>query len=377
MAKIVGKSWAGLLILWLSSAAGWAGDLRLIQVLDPGEAWIVPAEKVWVAEEFVRVGESREDLEFQVWVPTRGEPVKLSLRARGVDRDNSPDFEIQFRSGVRFENPSPNPDRIALIGKLRDPEDSDLEPDEMVSSSARIRLADNARALYYKPAEGLKGQELKDALHRIICGHRISPYSSLWEKLAYTDEDPENPGQVVLFYTGWRVAKNRHGGNPSDWNREHVWPKSQGGFDNESPMGTDLHHLRPTDVSVNARRGNLSFDEGGEWVIDGDGATTNRVDGNSWEPRDEVKGDVARILFYMAVRYEGTADREPDLELTDKVNNLRNPALGRKSVLIRWHAEDPVDDFERRRNERIFEIQGNRNPFIDHPEWVECIWVRN
>lgn len=87
-----------------------------------------------------------------------------------------------------------------------------------------------------------------------------------------------------------------------------------------------------------------------------------------------MKGDVARMLMYMAIRYEG-GDGYPDLELNDAVNNGAAPRTGRLSVLLRWHAADPPDARERRRNEVVFATwQHNRNPFIDHPEWAAAIW---
>jgi len=95
-------------------------------------------------------------------------------------------------------------------------------------------------------------------------------------------------------------------------------------------------------------------------------------DSDSFEPPNGVKGDVARILLYMSTRYE--AGDKVDLELNDKVNNGTAPYHGKLSVLLQWHKQDPVDEYEKRRNERIYEIQGNRNPFIDHPEFVEKIW---
>ena len=89
--------------------------------------------------------------------------------------------------------------------------------------------------------------------------------------------------------------------------------------------------------------------------------------------RTRVKGDVARMLMYMDVRYEGE-NGERDLELADKVNTYPNPTHGKKSVLLQWHKLDPVDAFEMNRNNVIQSIQGNRNPFIDHPEWADLIW---
>lgn len=224
---------------------------------------------------------------------------------------------------------------------------------------------------YYSSAEGLSGEALKSALHDIIDDHRELSYSELWDAMAKTDEDPDHPGNVILLYTGRSQAKELHGGDVDDWNREHVWAKSHGNFGTARGPGTDLHHLRPADVTVNSSRGNLDFDNGGSPHDEADG---NFSDEDSWEPRDEVKGDVARMLFYMAVRYEGDAG-ELDLELNDRVNNGKAPNHGRLSVLLDWHESDPVDDRERRRNEIIYEeYQGNRNPFIDHPEWADQIW---
>lgn len=162
------------------------------------------------------------------------------------------------------------------------------------------------------------------------------------------------------------------------WSREHVWAKSHGDFGTDKGAGTDVHHLRPADITVNSARNNKDFDNGGSIYIDGDGSTECNSDADSWEPRDAVKGDVARMLFYMATRYEGT-DGEVDLELVDQVDSdeLDEPGKGfhgKLSTLLQWHIEDPVDSFEIIRNDVIYSYQKNRNPFIDHPEFVQKIW---
>ncbi|MFE6775211.1 endonuclease I family protein [Streptomyces sp. NPDC057702] len=225
---------------------------------------------------------------------------------------------------------------------------------------------------YYQDAVGKSGQELKTALHQIISRDvsKLS-YSQVWDALKDTDEDPANPANVVLLYTGRSQSKDSNGGGADQWNREHVWAKSHGDFGTATGPGTDVHHLRPTDVSVNSTRGNKDFDLGGTEL---DEAPGNRTDQDSFEPRDEVKGDVARMILYMAVRYEG-GDGFADLEVNDQVNNGSNPFLGRLSVLKKWNAQDAPSDFEKRRNQVIFDdYQHNRNPFIDHPEWVDSIW---
>ncbi|MEM6259145.1 MAG: endonuclease [Planctomycetota bacterium] len=210
------------------------------------------------------------------------------------------------------------------------------------------------------------GDALKAQLHDLVDDHESLDYSDLWDALAKTDADPDKDGHVILFYTGNSRNAEKHGSRTGEWNREHIWAKSRGGFRNEGP-GADLHMIRPTDVRTNSARGNLSFDDGGEpWEDSG-----CKRDRNSWEPRDAVKGDVARAIFYAATRYE-----QPDLELIDEVmkQDDRRPRHGKLSTLLRWHKEDPPDDAERLRNDRVEKLQGNRNPFVDRPEFAGRVW---
>ncbi|WP_443217834.1 endonuclease [Saccharothrix sp. CCNWYY140] len=224
---------------------------------------------------------------------------------------------------------------------------------------------------YYRDAAGKTGSALKTALNQIIRTNTKLSYDQVWEALKVTDQDPNNPANVILLYSGRSQSKTLNGGDPDDWNREHVWAKSHGDFGTATGPGTDLHHLRPEDVTVNADRGNKDFDNGGTAAAEAPG---NYTDSDSWEPRNAVKGDVARMLFYMAVRYEGT-DGFVNLELNNNVNNGTAPYHGRLSVLLQWHQQDPPDTFEKRRNQVIYATyQHNRNPFIDHPEWVASIW---
>ncbi|WP_329165741.1 endonuclease [Streptomyces sp. NBC_01717] len=224
---------------------------------------------------------------------------------------------------------------------------------------------------YYQDALGKTGTQLKSALHSIISVQTKISYSQVWDALKSTDQDPANSSNVILLYTGRSEPKSDNGGAVGQWNREHVWAKSHGDFGTSTGPGTDIHHLRPEDVTVNSIRGNKDFDNGGTAV---GGAAGNYTDSDSFEPRDAVKGDVARMILYMAVRYEGD-DAFADLEPNDRVDNGSAPNIGRLSVLKQWSQEDPPDSFEERRNDVIFDqYQHNRNPFIDHPEWVEAIW---
>ncbi|MFJ3906799.1 endonuclease I family protein [Streptomyces sp. NPDC090025] len=224
---------------------------------------------------------------------------------------------------------------------------------------------------YYKNAVGKTGPSLKSALHTIIGKQTRISYDAVWNALKTTDQDPNNTNNVVLLYSGTSRAKSLNGGDVGDWNREHVWAQSHGNFGTSAGPGTDLHHLRAADVQVNSIRGNKDFDNGGSPVS---GAPGSYTDSNSFEPRDADKGDVARMILYMAVRYEGD-DAFADLEPNESTSNGSVPWHGRLSVLKQWNEQDPPSAFEERRNDVIYtSYQGNRNPFIDHPEWVEAIW---
>ena len=240
---------------------------------------------------------------------------------------------------------------------------------------------------YYQSAQGLKEADLKTALYDIIKGHTEFPYTSTgtdtWDILKETDKDPNNADNVIFLYSGQSILAGTAGNeyrSASGWSREHVWAKSRGDFGTDKGAGTDVHHLRPEDISVNSTRNNRSFDncQNCNEVWDNGLFTGSKYDLNEWtfEPRDAIKGDVARMIFYMAVRYEGE-NGEPDLEMTEFLPSStdKSPYHGRQSTLLSWHRADPIDDWERNRNEIIFsQFQHNRNPFIDIPELAEYIW---
>ncbi len=248
---------------------------------------------------------------------------------------------------------------------------------------------------YYQEANGKSSDNLKEALHQIISNHSVFPYTSsstdTWDILQLSDQDPENHENMILVYTGrsqdkgyrdgsgnYSQYENGNGTQSNSWNREHVWPKSHG-FPNEDDNAyTDVHNLKPSDRSVNSSRGTKDYDYGGSQHSE---ATECLTDSDSWEPSDSVKGDIARILFYMVVRYDPGYDHNNnpfDLELVDYTTpNNNDPILGKLSSLIQWHYDDPVDDFEINRNEIIYGYQENRNPFIDHPNLVGFLWGEN
>ncbi len=248
---------------------------------------------------------------------------------------------------------------------------------------------------YYDQANNLSSDELKEALHQIISNHVIFPYTSnstdTWDILQESDQDPNENNNMILVYTGRSQEKgyrdgsgnysqyeNGNGTQSNSWNREHIWPKSHGFPDEDDNAYTDVHNLKPCDRSVNSSRGTKDFDFGGNQHSEASDCLT---DSDSWEPPDYVKGDIARILFYMVVRYDPGVDHENntfDLELVDYTTpNNTEPILGKLSSLLDWHLSDPVDDFEINRNEIIFGFQQNRNPFIDHPNLVNYLWGDN
>lgn len=231
---------------------------------------------------------------------------------------------------------------------------------------------------YYDSCKGLKGEELKEALHEIIDDHEWFNYSSTQEFYKEIDRDPHDSSKMNFIYTG---ATNIG----TSYNKEHVWAKSHGGFENKYPMHSDLHNLHPCNSNLNSTRGNLDFKEGGDVLTQYNG--NNKVNKNvSFEPSDFSKGDTARTIFYMAVRYEGDGS-ELDLELSKPssssyydFSNGADGTHGNFDDLYKWaiSGQDPVDDYEVSRNNVIYSnYQGNRNPFIDHPEFIYMIYDKN
>jgi len=180
---------------------------------------------------------------------------------------------------------------------------------------------------YYSGTDGKFGNSLKAQLHYIIRNHVRFPYSSsstdTWDILKQTDKDTTNPANVILIYTGWTLDGEAEYNNGNGWNREHVWPNSHGFPNSGDTAYTDVHHLRPSNIAVNGARGNKDFDNGGNQYFTGGQPTNCFTDGDSWEPRPEVKGDIARMVMYMASRYEGFSGY--DLELVDYTGTPTQP----------------------------------------------------
>lgn len=231
----------------------------------------------------------------------------------------------------------------------------------------------DAPANYYDTATG-SGATLKSQLNDIIDGHTVYSYDALRSILQVTDADPNKPGHILLIYD--RVSLNVAAINPggsipgwdsgNSWNREHTWPQSLG-VGSSGPDTSDMHHLRPSTNSVNNSRGNKPF--GGSY-----GASYGAVSGGYWYPGDPDAGMVARGLFYMAVRYDGTEGSTVNLELVN--GTAGGNTMGDLASLLDWHYRAAPDDFERRRNDVIYDsYQHNRNPFVDRPEYAWSVFV--
>lgn len=208
--------------------------------------------------------------------------------------------------------------------------------------------------------------ELKADLATLITTtHTASvSYSAGLKNLFQTsDADPTNPSNLLLMY-GSTSSGTHQRSRPfsGSWNREHVYAKSKGTPNlGESGPGADGHHLRPTDMQLNSTRGSLLFD-------DGTGVTAGKTSRGGWYPGSEWKGDVARILMYMYVRYN---TRCLPLNITMNPSTYSSDF---PDILLKWNAEDPVSDFERTRNNVVAGVQKNRNPFIDNPYLATVIW---
>lgn len=262
---------------------------------------------------------------------------------------------------------------------------------------------------YYDSVDPSKPTLLRSTLHAVIDDHIRFPYSSsnidTWDILEEADEDPAQPDFILDLYRN--ASYQKAGGGNSDYNREHTWPNSYGfPQDNSSNYPyTDCHALFLASDSYNSSRGNNPYrtcspacSELTTVANHGRGGGSGSYPGNSnwrsgsgptgiWETWIGRRGDVARALFYVDVRYEGgshgvTGAAEPDLSLTDNLDliatsggsNAEVAYMGELATLLAWNAQDPVDDLERRRNDVVESFQTNRNPFIDHPDWAACLF---
>lgn len=231
---------------------------------------------------------------------------------------------------------------------------------------------------YYYYAMGLTGAVLKAKLHDIISAGAVQLTDDQEnDAMKALHTDPANTNNVYFLYnTTSSMAKALYN-DTYGWNKEHCWPESRG-LGNEGPDQVDVHNLFAEDKYVNALRGNLYYDESDPADSSYRSPATNAapqtsMDSDSFEPPDASKGNVARGIFYMATRYDGSEANTTALWFSD--NPAYTNCMGRLTTLLLWHALDPPDARESNKNELVYaNYQHNRNPYIDHPEWVEQIW---
>lgn len=270
-------------------------------------------------------------------------------------------------------------------------------------------VTDGSSSTYYSQVNASSSPQLRCSLHNTIKGHTVFPYSgsgtSTWTILEIAQEDPNNPNKIIDVYRNrsYNRGSERAGtGSGITYNREHTWPNSIGFSTNTLAAYTDTHMLWLSDTDQNSSRGNKPYGNcsssctelpseanngvgGGTGLYPGNSNWVRTPDGNAgtFETWNHRKGEMARAMFYMAIRYEGIAAEDahdgniPDLELTDTrsligvtSNTAAKAYMGLLTDLLAWHQADPPDAEEIARNDLIQTFQGNRNPFVDHPEWA-------
>ncbi len=283
---------------------------------------------------------------------------------------------------------------------------------------------------YYAGVDSSSGPALKAWLHNRIKDHTSCPYTSAqynpctggantWVVLNQADQDPNNTANILDIYKN--ASYTKIAGGTGAYNREHTWPNSLGfgedsvsvgGVTKPNPPYTDTHMLYLSDTTYNSNRGNRPLAAlssvcptttstgctgyatvagagfgGGSGRGDFDIRTGSDGNTGRFEIWDHRKGDIARAVMYMAVRYKGGVDAEgitePNLELTDTASQIviinsrtsgQTAYMGLQSDLLAWNDLDPPDAREQMRDEVVYSYQHNRNPFVDHPEWAHCIF---
>ena len=254
----------------------------------------------------------------------------------------------------------------------------------VLATSTAWAQGPNGSKDYYKAANGKKGQALKTAMYNIIKNPDVTSYDGLIN--AYKKTDMRSDGKLRDWYSNvTNYTWNDRNGNSSEgagWNREHSVPQSW--FKKSTPMVSDIVHVIPTDCYVNNRRSSYPFGETNGDIYKSENnysklgkSKISSFSGTVFEPNDEIKGDIARIYFYMVTCYE------------DKITSWRSNATASYvfsenaypglsdwtlNMMMKWSKNDPVDDVEIARNKAVYEVQKNRNPFVDYPGLEEYVW---
>jgi endonuclease I len=329
-----------------------------------------------------------------------GEAIALDESGSGASRTLTPQRLLPAAAQCRFD---------IAADAVRNGEDRPMEADVTVN----FTVSGGSGGDYYSRVNTSSPGQLRCSLHETIRGHTVYPYSgsgtNTWTILELAQQDPSNADRIIDVYRNRSYARgsDRAGtGSGITYNREHTWPNSLGFANANLAAYTDTHMLWLSDTDHNAKRGNKPFGNCASGCselateanqgVGGPGQSNwyRTPDGNAgtFQAWDHRKGEMARAIFYMAIRYEGIAAEAahdgviPDLELTDDRSRIVTTAntapkayMGLLSDLLAWHLADPPDAEEIARNDLIQAFQGNRNPFADHPEWAtralfESVW---
>lgn len=258
-----------------------------------------------------------------------------------------------------------------------------------VTNSSNVAIADSSTTSYYSGNyynsidTSLRGDDFRDKLANLITTTHTNytSYAGLANAYKTTDAVPNKSGYITWFYTGTEVKFSGFGGSGGQTNREHVWPKDGGSaFSATSECGSDAHHLRPTECNLNSTRGSKSFGEveqSTQNVVNqnksasyGDGTADSLcyTSGSFFYPAAGYRGATARILMYVQTRW----GNKFNLQFVDGAGHSKT--IGDFKTLMKWHLEELPTQEEINRNQAVYEIQGNRNPFIDHPEYAAYIY---
>lgn len=242
-------------------------------------------------------------------------------------------------------------------------------PDQVSPTVAKEQSDATDLDRYYARAQGKEGAELLRALHLIVrTGHVDRGYAQARDELFDDIADLDGDNHIEDMFTGERYGPitGRKQAFDHGLNTEHTWPQSKGAT---GMAQSDLHHLHPADIRTNERRGSMPYGDvvKSEWSV-GEGARQAKLGVDAlgervFEPRADIKGDVARGLLYFYTRYAQSRPSDFTLE------NFRHEL----PTLLRWHQADPVTDAERARNDAVQQVQGNRNPFVDRPDFVDRV----
>ena len=272
-----------------------------------------------------------------------------------------------------------------------EPPSSSENPTNYPDTPAGIEVPQSVFEYYASVDFNKTGNNLKLELYNKIKGHVSTSYSGLNTTMATTDRnwdlspDPNDSNPyMVLIYASYNDTNPKKYSTRNDvWDKEHIWAKSHGNFGDTPPAGSDMHHLRASDKRNNGSRGNLDFGKANSvksTINDYDGKPSGKTgtqtgkSGTVYEPLPQYRGDVARAMFYMATRYHN--DTQTQLTLVDNTTSSSTGAgkFGILSTLLEWHLQDPVDEFEFRRNGLVQGYQNNRNPYIDFPSLAHDVF---